>query len=89
MALIRDISRQAQTVPTEYYDATDHRRQIVRALNPLIKLAALLPMDTPATISATYTMVDSDSLLLCKADNPTTIFLLTAAGREGRELTVK
>jgi len=89
MPTIRDVSRQEQSVPIEYQDTKDHLRQLARAVNRSISHRALHPTDTPTTISSTYTMVDSDSLLLCKADNPITIYLLTAAGREGRLLTVK
>ena len=87
--VIRDVSRQAQSVPIDFPSEADHRRQLAIAINRGIKHEALHPTDVPATVSATYTMVDSDSMILCKADNAMTIFLLTAAGREGRELTVK
>lgn len=89
MSTIKDISRQGQTVPTELHNIKDHLRILAREVNQSIAHRSLHPTDIPATVSATYTMVDSDSLILCKADNPITIFLLTAAGREGREVTIK
>lgn len=87
--VIRDISRQAQSVPEEHPNVKDHLRMMARAVNSLIKHQAVHPRDVPTTVSATYTMVDSDTLILCKADNPITVFLLTAAGREGKQVTIK
>ena len=85
----RTDSRQAQSIPTEMGDVKEHLRLLALTINRLVSHESLHPTDTPLTISATYTMVDSDSLLLCKADNPITVHLLTAGNREGQELTIK
>ena len=63
---------------------------LARGVNDFHAFAALNPLDTPTTVSATYTMVDSDAMILAKADGgPLTVFLLPAVGREGREVVVK
>ncbi len=88
--VIRDTSRQSRTVPEEMQSQKDHLRVIARATNALIKHAALHPTDVPTTATATYTMVDSDHLIPCNATGaPFPVFLITAAGREGRRLVVK
>lgn len=89
MPTIKDISRQSQTVPTEHPNTRDHLRMIAREVNQSVIHRSLYPVDVPATVSATYTMLDSDRQILAKAGAALTVNLLTAAGRESRELVIQ
>lgn len=75
--------------PLAWEDEREHRGLLARAIRQLQELFRLSPTQV---VSATvnYTMVDIDVLILCNATTASfTVTLLTAAGREGREIYVK
>jgi len=77
------------SVPTEWEDAADHLRMIVSALRQVQERARSIPV-TCVSASATYSMVDTDGLIVMDtAGGNRTVFLLTAAGRETNRVGVK
>tara|TARA_Y100000296_G_C5130860_1_gene235472 strand:+ start:794 stop:1189 length:396 start_codon:yes stop_codon:yes gene_type:complete len=76
-------------MPSELGDTQELLFVITRAIRQLQERARTQPVEV-VSMTATYSMVDIDSLILMDAtDGDRTVFLLTAAGREGRLAEVK
>jgi hypothetical protein len=81
--------RALQPVASEFEDEREHRRELARAIRQLQEIMRLSPV-VVSSVSASYTMTDIDSLVLVDCTSGAkTVTLLTAAGRSGREITVK
>lgn len=73
----------------DWGDAREHRTLLARAIRQLQERLRRHPIEV-VTVTADYTMVDIDSLILMDATaGNRTVTLLTAAGREGRRVIVK
>lgn len=87
---LRSYPRQGKSVPTEYMDEKDHRRQLARAINDLLPMAAVTPVGVPGTISAAYTQSPADLLILGNGTGgANTVTLMSAVGQAGRRVIVK
>jgi len=76
-------------VPEEWPDSREHRILLAKAIQQLQGIVRHHPVQV-VSLTASYTMVDIDSLILGDATaGNITVTLLTAAGREGREIYVK
>lgn len=85
----RKNARPMQSVPQEWADPRDHARIMANATLALQARAILHPVEV-VTVTANYTMTDVDVMIVGDATSGNiTITLLTAAGREGRDITVK
>lgn len=85
----RSTHRSLAPVPTEMDDDREHRKMLAQATLQLQERARNLPIGV-TSVSANYTMIDTDGLILMSASGGArTVTLLSAAGRTGREITVK
>ena len=85
----RNDSRGLLPVPGDMADDREHKRVLSLGVRQLQERARLHPVEI-VSVSANYAMTDIDSLILVNASGAArTITLLTAKGREGREITVK
>jgi len=76
-------------VPSEGENPVDLARTHANAIRQIQERARLLPVAV-VSVSAAYTMVDIDALILCDATSAAfTVTLLTAAARTGRRIIVK
>jgi len=81
--------RGSTPVPLDWPDQREWLILVSKAIHSLQGNMRKHPVNV-VSLSATYTMVDVDSLLLVDASGgDKTVFLLTAAGREGREVFIK
>lgn len=75
--------------PIDWADQREHLSLLARAIRQLQESFRRHPIEV-VTVTANYTMVDIDALILGNAASGSlTVTLLTAAGREGRRIAVK
>ena len=76
------------TIPIDHDNPDEHRRLLANTIAEMAQNWVKWPVEVQA-VSATYTMQDADLAVLCSSTAATTVFLVSAKGREGRRSIVK